>query len=236
MTYNLQEQFYAIGDVHGRYDLLKRAFKHILTDSNNYYGNPTPQIVLTGDYIDGGPQSKEVLEFLMTHPLKPLCLKGNHEDAFEDFLLNPFPKHPWLLHYRSAPTVESLGIANLPPSKLFSAMRPYYDFISKLPLTAANKHFFLCHAGIDPTLPLENQSEEDLLTIRAKFLLATKFPFCSQRIIHGHTINESNLVEIGDKIIGIDTNPVNSNTLGVVRVDGEDVTAINVQLQVAALQ
>ncbi|WP_372841070.1 metallophosphoesterase [Phaeovulum sp.] len=167
---------YAIGDVHGRLDLYRELEARIASDEVT----GEKLVVLLGDMIDRGPDSAGMIDHLLAPPpagLARLSLAGNHEDMALRFLRAPDPKAEWLAH-GGVETLASYGIvrdfaeAQSLPRKVL-AMRvaahvpqEHLDFLAAMPLFLHAGPFFLCHAGIDPALPLERQNRQTLLWSR----------------------------------------------------------------------
>ena len=195
---------YAIGDIHGRVDLLDQMLKGIDAD---FAQAPLPHRieVFLGDYVDRGPASRQVLELLIErgrpHPIErgkihqTIFLKGNHETLLVNFPANPSTLGSWqrlggletLMSYGLAPSVNSdpptqahLAVAfdkALPPS--------HRRFLNDLKTSFTCGDYFFVHAGVRPGVALEKQREEDLLWIRQEFLLYEED--FGKIIVHGHT-------------------------------------------------
>jgi serine/threonine protein phosphatase 1 len=187
---------YAIGDIHGRVDLLEQLLKGIDEDLDR---TPAPQSieVFLGDYIDRGPASRQVLDLLIerkkTH--RTIFLKGNHETLLMNFIASPSTLGDWqriggletLMSYGLKPPVNAdvrtqLELAGalgetLPPSHL--------KFLSDLKPSFASGDYFFVHAGVRPGIALEKQRETDLLWIRHEFLLCEES--FGKIVVHGHT-------------------------------------------------
>src|SRR5262249_48959299 len=165
---------YAIGDVHGRADLLARLLATIDAD---VAARPASQVieVLLGDYIDRGPQSRDVLDLLVArserHQL--ICLKGNHETYIAEFLRNPATLTQWR-HYGALATLVSYGLApSIKPDEqeqqelaaaLYRALpSSHRRFLAELKTSLVCGDYFFVHAGIRPGIPLAEQQEQDLL-------------------------------------------------------------------------
>ncbi len=226
-------RIYAIGDVHGRADLLRRLFARIDCDLNLH---PAEQVihVFLGDYIDRGQNSAAVLDLLIgrgeTHRL--LCLKGNHEIFLAEFLANPGVLKPWA-EYGALPTLASYGLTpalNASPREqvelaegLRNAMPESHSlFLAGLKLCFTCGDFFFVHAGVRPGTPLACQREEDLLWIRDDFLLHEE-PF-EKIIVHGHTpVREP---EVRQNRINIDTGAYATGRLTCLRLEGDKIQFI----------
>lgn len=169
-------RLYAIGDIHGRLDLLERVIDAIKRDVAKYGDNC--RIVTLGDYIDRGLNSPGVLDLLMGNPFPGpyVALKGNHEALLEKFLVDPDVIEQW----RRLGGLETLYSYGVPVSKLlageayqdaadrFRAALPleHVKFLQSLKMSFSNDKYFLCHAGVRPGVPLQQQSHDDLLWIR----------------------------------------------------------------------
>jgi len=226
------ELVYAIGDIHGRYDLLKASLAQIAADSAREAVGRTPRLVLLGDYIDRGPASAKVLQALVwlsrKSPFALHLLKGNHEQALLHFLDQPEQGEPWL-NFGGAETLASYGVAAPGPLASPEAMvaardalldqmpASHLQLLSQLELMAVVGDYAFVHAGIRPDRSLAHQSESELLWIRGGFLDA-EGPF-ERVIVHGHTwLNET--PQVFEHRIGLDTGAYHTGVLTAVRLDG----------------
>jgi serine/threonine protein phosphatase 1 len=151
---------YAIADLHGRLDILEAALAAI-----DAHSSEPGTIVFTGDYVDRGPRSRQIIERLMAGPpagWEWICLKGNHEDMMYRCLTGSAPLG-WWLGNGGAQTLMSYG------QKVGEMADPsvvpvgHLRWLLGLPLTHIDEHRIFVHAGVDPTRPLGQQSEQDLL-------------------------------------------------------------------------
>lgn len=203
---------YAIGDVHGCLDDLLVAEDMIFADGAAVPGEKL--ILYLGDVVDRGPRSAEVVDHLLSpapEGFARLCLCGNHEEAMLSFLQRPTGNHPWL-SMGGEPTLASYGLTramlfrNTSQNKLrdllLEAIPPdHIQFLASLPVLVEGPGVVFVHAGIQPGVPLSEQSETDLLWIREPFLsVGPGFPIL---VVHGHTPQE--LPTVGRLRIGIDT-------------------------------
>lgn len=175
---------YAIGDIHGRYDLLEMALARIASHSA---GAPSRTIFL-GDYIDRGPESRRVIERLMALETEGevVCLKGNHEDMMIRAWTEPMSAsfRRWL-QYGGRETLASYGDA--PADNPMAAVpAEHIRWMTGLPLTTADAHRIYVHAGLSPHTVFHLQSEATCLWIREPFLRAPAEEF-DTHIVHGHT-------------------------------------------------
>ena len=188
-------RLYVIGDIHGRLDLLDRMIELINVDIRAREGESL--IVTLGDYIDRGPNSREVLDRLLKNPFvgKYVALKGNHEALLQTFLDDPAVAADWW-RLGGVATLRSFGIAIKPrmtrrgfaraATQLREALTPQQtEFLASLKTSLVVGRYFLCHAGVRPGVPLDSQNEDDLLWIRDEFL-SSEIDF-GKIVVHGHT-------------------------------------------------
>lgn len=225
-------RIYAIGDVHGRLDLLTRLHALIAADAA---AAPVQRrvIVYLGDYIDRGPDSRGVVDFLLQPPLpgfESVHLLGNHEDYLLQFLEQAEVGPHWGA-YGGLATLASYGVR--PPSGFtphvadFETARraladkipaAHLDFLRGLKLTHAEGGYLFVHAGVKPGVALSEQQADDLLWIRDEFLNSPDdFGAC---VVHGHTIVET--PEQHANRIAIDTGAFATGTLTALVLDGTE--------------
>ncbi len=209
-----------IGDIHGRADLLEAL------------GPPeTGAIRVTlGDYVDRGPASRRVLEYLHARNTSDgwVCLRGNHEEMFLGFLENPEKAYRWL-RYGGAQTLESFGLPGLSdtsePADLRAAAKhvraalPFdpVRWLRGLPAIRTFGTLTVVHAGLDPFLPLDAQSEQAALWGHPEFGMMPRQD--GQWVVHGHTVVKKPLVR--GRVISIDTGAWSTGHLTLVRVAPE---------------
>jgi serine/threonine protein phosphatase 1 len=226
-------RIYAVGDVHGRADLLKQSFSRVDEDLKKHPIGETIHIFL-GDYIDRGQDSAAVLDLLIerarTHRMS--CLKGNHELFLSEFLENPGVLKLWA-QYGALPTLASYGLTptiNADPQEqaelsagLSNAIpKSHSQFLAGLKLWVTCGDFFFVHAGVRPGTPLSRQREEDLLWIRDEFLLHEE-PF-EKFIVHGHTpVREP---DVRNNRINIDTGAYATGRLTCLRLERDKIEFI----------
>jgi serine/threonine protein phosphatase 1 len=174
---------YAVGDVHGRLDLVERAFDQIAAHA----GARPYRVVTLGDYVDRGPQSAGVIAFLIRRQAQAdvVCLKGNHEDMMLRAVAGEDGgPRAWLLN-GGRETLRSYGAR--PDSDLRRAIpATHLGWLTALPLAATDPHRIFVHAGLAPGVPLSAQDEATLLWIRRPFLEAPADAF-EAHVVHGHT-------------------------------------------------
>lgn len=220
------ERVYAVGDVHGRADLLDAMIALIRDDLT---ARPPegirPWLVMLGDYVDRGPDSRGVLARLVAGPwpvgLRRVFLKGNHEDMMLRLLRGaPGLAGLWLAN-GGAETLGSYGVAATDtgalPARLDAALpADHRRFLEGLDLLHASGDYLFVHAGIRPGVPLDRQAPEDLMWIREPFLSAAHA--LGAVVVHGHTIHAAP-VEQGNRI-GIDTGAYASDVLTCLVLEG----------------
>jgi serine/threonine protein phosphatase 1 len=187
---------YAIGDVHGRADLLNAMFGRIDADLAQQPSLESVEVFL-GDYIDRGPHSRRVLDLLIARGRKHqmICLKGNHETYISQVASDPSIISEWqqmggtttLLSYGVKPPAHPNPEATCNAARAFDRALPemHRRFIAGLELSYTCGDFFFAHAGVRPGVALAEQSAHDLMWIRDDFLLHEED--FGKIIVHGHT-------------------------------------------------
>ena len=189
-------RIYAVGDVHGRADLLSALLERVDAHLDAFPISQPIQVFL-GDYVDRGPQSREVLDLLIErhrhHNL--FCLKGNHEDCAARFLDDPSVLPNWrrmggintLLSYGVSAATGDSPRKQREAAVAFRQALPdsHRQFLQSLALSFTCGDFFFVHAGVRPGVPLGQQQEQDLLWIRQDFLLHQDD--FGKVVVHGHT-------------------------------------------------
>ncbi|HXW69899.1 MAG TPA: metallophosphoesterase family protein [Methylocella sp.] len=226
-------RIYAVGDIHGRADLLKPMFVRIDADiAAHPVGRPIQ--VFLGDYIDRGQDSAAVLDLLIERgqSQEVICLRGNHELYLVEFLQNPRIFNIWA-RYGGLPTLASYGLGSVlsaaPEEQaalagdLAKAMpQSHGDFLASLDLSFSCGDFFFVHAGIRPNISLDRQTDEDLLWIRDEFLMHEE-PF-EKIIVHGHTpVREP---DVRKNRINIDTGAYATGRLTCLRLERDEISFV----------
>jgi serine/threonine protein phosphatase 1 len=192
---------YAIGDVHGRLDLLEDLLSRISEDASRHPADQARTLVFLGDYIDRGSESRGVVERLLDDPLPGFAkvyLMGNHEEAMLAFLEGLSDGLDWL-SFGGLETLLSYGVPlrSLPRSEdavlalrreLAEAVpQSHVDFLRDCALHHSIGDYLFVHAGVRPGIALERQNPADLMWIRDDFL-RSKLPLPGRIVVHGHTI------------------------------------------------
>ena len=200
----------AIGDIHGRLDLMQRALDLIEADAAREQA--AAKIVFTGDFMDRGAHSCGVVERLLAGPRRPCDLFARAATHGRDV-----PDWAWQLFFH---TLASYGLDREGDWRADPRLRRHAAYLSGLPLTHDDGRYLFVHAGIRPGVPMQEQTEWDLLWIRDEFL-NHEGPL-HRRVVHGHTI-------MGDKPetrshrVSIDTGAYRSGILTVAALDGPAV-------------
>ncbi len=212
---------YAIGDVHGRLDLLERLLDQVEADATERAAAAT--IVFTGDYVDRGPESRGVVDRLIAGPRRAIDrfvpLRGNHDDLFVAAVTrgNVVPDWAWTLHTHALASYEHPGHDRADRDR---TLRRHAAYLASLPLTHDDGIYLFVHAGMRPGIALDRQSPEDLTWIREDFLAFDgRLP---RRIVHGHTIMGDRPV-VKPNRISIDTGAYRSGILTAAVMDGTEL-------------
>lgn len=215
---------YAIGDIHGRDNLLEKMYARIEYDPHRPAKTTKPTVIHLGDYIDGGPNSDKVLDIIMrgSSVFNSISLLGNHEALMLDCLETDDRDVWWnWLSNGGDKTMAALGISNrfggYDPRALADALgQERINWIRNLPLFHTIGSYLFVHAGIVPERPLLQQKKKDMLWIRSRFLESdVKHEFI---VVHGHT--QTYEPELLHNRIGIDTGAARPKTLTAVVLDG----------------
>jgi serine/threonine protein phosphatase 1 len=232
---------YAVGDIHGRLDLLEEIQGLILDDAAT-----APErrkvIVYVGDYIDRGPNPRSVVERLAGRPLpgfEGVHLMGNHEAMMLDFLRDIEAGPGWMWNGGGA-TLRSYGVAaprSWTDTKQLEAARrglaealpdSHRAFLERLALSHREGDYLFAHAGIRPGVPLDAQEPHDLIWIRDEFLFSRSDH--GAVVVHGHTI-----VDVPMRLpnrIAIDTGAYLTGRLTCLVLAGERVAAMQTEAHV----
>jgi len=223
---------YAVGDIHGRADLLDRLHEKIAADAA---GRPQPRRVLVylGDYVDRGLESRQVIDRLIAPPddgFERVFLKGNHEDAMLQFLDDVAIGASWM-GFGGDATLYSYGVDvyGTPPEgadrlehiqgQLRAALPDdHRAFLEGLVTSHDEGDYMFVHAGVRPGVPLHMQSAADLMWIRDDFLYSRKD--FGKVVVHGHSIETKPVVQANR--IGIDTGAFATGVLTALALQGTE--------------
>jgi serine/threonine protein phosphatase 1 len=230
-----------VGDIHGRYDLLKALLGKIAEDAAAVAAGRQPVLVFLGDYIDRGPDAAKVLQALVwlqrrgEFGVRPL--KGDHERRLIAFLEDPAGGGEWLglggdatlAAYGVPPPSADADLAELVRARdalMDSLPASHLQLLDELELMVLAGDYAFVHAGVDPATPLEVQAEADLLQIRQGFVDAPG-PF-ERIIVHGHTWLDA-APRITDHRIALDTGAYTTGVLTAARLDGDALQVLQVR-------
>lgn len=222
---------YAVGDIHGRADLLHRIQGLIREDAAGA-SDRRKVVVYLGDYVDRGPESFQVVEHLISHPLdgfESIHLKGNHEEFIIRFIEDGTMGTAWMMNGGSATLVSyevsafnlffgKPGLRRARKRLAETIPRDHLDFYHGLRLTHAEGDYLFVHAGLRPGVAIDDQKEGDMIWIRDAFLKAEGG--FDKVVVHGHSIEPE--PDIRAHRIGIDTGAYRSGRLTCLVLEGRD--------------
>ena len=202
---------YAVGDIHGRLDLLES----LVAACRQHAGGREMRLLFLGDYIDRGPESAGVVRLVVglqsDAPEAVMTLKGNHE-AWAIGVADGTEQASGWLRNGGAATLRSYGVTDirdLPPEHL--------AWMRSLRLTYDDGRRLFVHAGVDPRTPLDAQREQDLLWIREPFLDDSRD--YGRLIVHGHTPLERAVPDLRSNRLNLDTAAVFGGRLTAAAFD-----------------
>ncbi len=229
---------YAIGDIHGRADLLREMHRRIAADAAAHPA-ADKMIVYLGDYVDRGPDSRGVIDILLDAPLdgfRTVFLKGNHEAFMLAFLDGDLDAgRGWLFNGGDAalgsydvPFRYSHGLEQTRADLAAALPASHRAFLDTLQLHHSAGDYLFVHAGIRPGVALADQDAHDLLWIREEFLDSTADH--GRIVVHGHSIERAPVFR--PNRIGIDTGAyatgrltclvLNGTERAIIQTDAED--------------
>jgi serine/threonine protein phosphatase 1 len=220
------QRIYAIGDIHGLPERLQAMHRAILAD---ILARPVPEplVVHLGDYIDRGPDSAGVVEYMLhslvaAAGLRMVNLMGNHEAMMLDVLAggDPGMAETWLTN-GGCEALESWGVPRRTRPRDWAGYVPpeHQGFLRGLGLLHQAGGYIFVHAGLRPGVPLPRQSRLDMLWIREPFLsFEGKLPGV---VVHGHTPVDD--PELFPHRIGVDTGAVLGGSLTCAVLEGDQV-------------
>ena len=223
------ERVYAIGDIHGRYDLLDGLLRRIEADEAARGGRG--RLIFLGDYVDRGPQSAAVVERLIALKNErpdTRFLQGNHEEVFLSALTGDLKALRFFNRIGGEETILSYGVGRdayeradfNDLSRLLCAAVPksHRNFLSDLEDMVVVGDYVFVHAGIRPGVPLDEQRSSDLRWIREEFIRSVSPQ--EKVVVHGHTI-EADVVDEPHRI-GLDTGAYCYGTLTAMGFEGQE--------------
>lgn len=213
--------FVALGDIHGRADLLDRFLS----------AAPDVQIVCVGDYVDRGDHSADVLRLLQDRP-DILCLSGNHEEMMLRFIDAPNRNGARWLRYGGLQTLASFGVAGVSETSDAGTMTQARDalvaamgdaglhWLRNLHTRWTTGNVAVVHAGADPAIAIADQTRDTLHWGHAGFAKTRRAD--GMWVVHGHTIVDEAHSENGR--IAIDTGAYATGRLTAVHVENSSVS------------
>lgn len=222
---------YAIGDIHGRLDLLKRLIDKIADDDLARGPAGKTELILLGDFVDRGPESAGVIDFVMqlrdwwpdVH-----CLQGNHEEVFLmaargdesalRFMTRIGGRETMLSYGATEDDLDTMTLGQLRDWLMSSVPEAHLQFIEKMEEKVLIGNYAFVHAGIRPNVAMDKQEARDLRWIRDEFLTCEE-PH-DYFVVHGHSITSG--VEQKGNRMGIDTGAYATGVLTAVGLEGTD--------------
>jgi serine/threonine protein phosphatase 1 len=205
---------YALSDIHGCLDKLEQLVGLCRADAKD----ATAKFVFLGDYIDRGPDTRRVLEFVIAlqaeHPDRVICLCGNHEDLALAAIDDPGQTDLWVVRNGGDKALRSYGVTS--PAELPA---DHVAWMRGLPTHHDDGRRFFVHAGIDPARPLDQQDRHDMLWIREPFLSDPRNH--GRFIVHGHTPLRGGQPDLRPNRVNIDTAAVMGGPLTAAIFDDE---------------
>lgn len=198
---------YVVGDIHGCLTPLDRLLAKISPRLED-------EVVFVGDYIDRGPQSREVVDRLLSLPYRCVFLMGNHERMLLNYLAGE--DEDLYLENGGRATLDSYGgsASGIPASHL--------AFFQRLPPMYETPDYLFVHAGIRPLTPLAEQNGHDLVWIRHEFFkFIGKYP---KPVVFGHTPLRQ--VMMAEDRIGIDTGCVYGGKLTCLKLPQREIVQV----------
>jgi serine/threonine protein phosphatase 1 len=225
------QRVYAIGDIHGRDDLLGELLEMVDADDRTR-GPCESQLIFLGDLVDRGPTSCQVVERLRTlseSRFRPArFLMGNHEEVFLKALTGHLPALKFLVRIGGRATLLSYGITEeeyrssdyqeIADRLIALVPQSHIDFLSAFEDQIIVGDYLFVHAGIRPGTALSEQKPSDLRWIREDFLKSNQLH--GKLVVHGHSITEE--VEERTNRIGIDTGAYRSGKLTALGLEGTE--------------
>jgi serine/threonine protein phosphatase 1 len=216
---------YAIGDVHGRDDLLKALISACVKDAAVI--GTRPRFIFLGDICDKGPQSRQAFEIvldILSEFEGSMMIKGNHDDLFE----RSAGRHEermivaWLAR-GGVPTLQSYRRGDLESAiRAVGTMHSdHVRLVAEAPLSFEDGGYLFAHAGMDPAKPMSEQCERDLMWAREPFL--SHVGDLGRIVVHGHTV-VGDLPVVTENRISIDTGAYKTGRLTAARFHGTDIS------------
>lgn len=224
------QRVYAVGDIHGRLDLLDALLDEIERDDAARPGAET-LLVFLGDLVDRGPDSRGVIERLLALKASGRTarfLLGNHDEVFLKAARGDVKALRFLIRIGGRETILSYGVSTEEYqssdfedlARIFATRVPaeHIAFLSSFEDYIEIGDYLFVHAGIKPGVAIEEQSAADLRWIRGEFLRCKTEH--GKMVVHGHSISDE--AEIRRNRIGIDTGAFASGRLTALGLEESD--------------
>lgn len=196
---------FAIGDIHGCHDKLTR----LMAECASFAGDNDANYVFLGDYVDRGPDTKAVINYLRdrqskaSRPGSMICLKGNHEDLLLGAVAGELDYIECWLSNGCEDTLDSYDISEIAAAQYDALFMEHANWLKDLPLYHDDGKRFFCHAGADPMTPLNEQTVRTLLWSRNNPDLPV-----GRLVVHGHTPLKTSLPVLRQHQLNLDTGAV----------------------------
>jgi serine/threonine protein phosphatase 1 len=222
---------YAIGDIHGRLDLLTQLIDKIADDDLARGPVGTTQLIMLGDFVDRGPDSAGVLDFVIRlSEWWPAitCLQGNHEEVFLlaargdesalRFMTRIGGRETLISYGATEADLDAMTLGELRDWLMKAVPERHLQFIEAMKEKLIIGNYAFVHAGIRPQIPMADQEARDLRWIRDEFLTFEE-PH-QYYVVHGHSISSG--VEQKGNRMGIDTGAYATGVLTAVGLEGTE--------------
>ncbi|MBA3677893.1 MAG: serine/threonine protein phosphatase [Sphingosinicella sp.] len=225
------QRVYAVGDIHGRLDLLDRIIESIREDDERR-GRANTRLIFLGDLVDRGPDSKGVIDRLIqlrNSGVVATFLLGNHDEIFLKALAGDIKAARMLTRIGGRETILSYGMSLEEYQaydfhelvRVLGRLVPsgHVEFLSTFEDYAEVGDFLFVHAGVRPGIPIDEQVPTDLRWIRREFLNSRLAH--DRMVVHGHSISDE--IDVRSNRIGIDTGAFASGRLTALGLEGQDI-------------
>ncbi|KMS57945.1 metallophosphoesterase [Sphingobium cupriresistens] len=185
---------YVIADLHGRFDLLCRAIDLIEADAGEHGG----RFIVLGDFVDRGPQSRNIIDLLMAGPQRPnwqwTVLQGNHEAMMLECLGNPGILR-WWIGNGGGQTLQSYGYQHGDDMYPLRIPFEHLDWLASLPVVVEDDYRIYVHAGVPYDQPVAEAKPETMQWMLyegydpqgdAAELMPDAWHVSGKHIVHGH--------------------------------------------------
>jgi serine/threonine protein phosphatase 1 len=226
----------AVGDIHGQLLPLKRLLQKL--KEKECAAQTRFIYVFLGDYIDRGPSSFGVVETLLewSGDRTTTFLSGNHEAFMNEFIHDPVANKDWLQYGGLETLIDyNITLASLSPSsEILTKIRDQFldnlpsthkSFFNSLKLSFSTGDFMFAHAGVNPSIKLQDNQKKELLWIREPFL--SHKGLYNKVIVHGHSITRDGKPDIRRNRVCLETGSYTRGTITALLIDGQRKTFIN---------